>query len=179
LRVGQYIDQTDLEELYGTNLIEEWADPGVDAQVTDADIAARVARAIEIAEAELHDRLRGAGYTIPLVVESGGSLASVEDKVAALAAFNLYKRRGLEERSGSAGKMLADYKSASEWLNGVTGGQIKLGCARPTRGTVGPVVVTPGRAAASMARVGECGGGGGDGVLGGFQNPTPPSGPAD
>ncbi len=149
--MGRYIAQADLEAAYGASNIAEWADANND-QAADA-IAARVEEAILDAEALVHDRLRGGAYTIPLQADDG-DLRTIKQVCRSLAAFDLYKRRGLNNTADTT-KLTADHDHAHKTLDSIQAGQMRLGLVRNSRTVQAPVVVTPMRAARAAARTGN------------------------
>lgn len=152
--MGRYIARSDLEALYGASNIAEWADVGANGDATEIDT--RVASAIESAESMVEDRLRGNQYRIPFVADDGGTLTTIREICATLAAFNLYKRKGLAS-ADTTGKMSVDWRTAHETLNAIAGGQIKPGLSKVSRAGSALSVVTPAKVADSATRLGVLG----------------------
>lgn len=153
--MGRYIAQADLEAAYGASNVAEWADANNDQD--SAAIATRVEEAILDAEALVHDRLRGGAYVIPLEVDDG-DLRTIKQVCRSLAAFDLYKRRGLNNTADTT-KLTADHDHAHKTLDAIQAGQMRLGLVRNSRTVQAPVVVTPMRAARAAARTGNVEGG--------------------
>jgi phage gp36-like protein len=88
---GSYCVRADIEAVFGSTNVERWADLNNDGNATE--ITARIVRAIQIAEAEVNDRLRGGPYSLPFSTVP----VAIENLTASLAGVWLYESRGVED----------------------------------------------------------------------------------
>ena len=86
-----YIVRADIEALFGTISVEDWAD--LNGNSVSAEITARINAAISYAESKVNTRMRGGRYTVPLVGYSD-SEALIKSIVATYAGAWLYQSRG-------------------------------------------------------------------------------------
>lgn len=120
-----YCSQSDIEALFGAVNVRKWAD--LDNTEVEAPITARVATAIEYAQATINDRLRGGRYTIPLAEPPP---TTIIDTAARLAGFWLYDARGSQDFNEVTGqpisRLLGHYRKAIQTLNDIRRGTVRL-----------------------------------------------------
>lgn len=120
-----YCNRSDIEALFGAVNVKKWAD--LDNTEVEAPITARVATAIEYAQATIDDRLRGGRYTIPLAEPPP---TTVVDTAARLAGFWLYDARGVQDFNEVTGqpisRLLGHYKKAIQTLTDIRRGTVRL-----------------------------------------------------
>lgn len=101
--MSTYCDEANMQEIFGPENTERWAD--LDNDEDDTVIDARIARAIAVASAFIDDYMRGTPYVLPLATSAGVTPTSIEDLAAKLAGVWLYESRGVED-FGKAGQPL-------------------------------------------------------------------------
>lgn len=119
-----YCDQDDIEAIYGSNNVDDWAtvDAGDDASTK----AARVTWACNAATAFIDDALRMTRYRIPLVTESGSTPTTINILAAKYAGVLLYEIRGQEDSGRSEHKFSGARARAEAYLEQVKKGVVKL-----------------------------------------------------
>lgn len=113
--MATYIARADIEAYFGGN-VAMWAD--VDRDEDTDKITARVNIAISSAEAELHARMRGGPYAVPLAGMTD-STQYVTKIVAYLAAFDLYSTRGVIASEEEQTRMEGVYEWAVDQIRGL------------------------------------------------------------
>ena len=91
-----YSVRTDVEALFGAENVKKWAD--LDGNGIEVDIDARVTKAIEYADGEIDDTLRGGRYAIPI---SGTVPVTVIQISARKAGIWLYHLRSAEDENSA------------------------------------------------------------------------------
>lgn len=95
--MGRYIQQSDIEDVFGEANVLVWSNLDNDSETVNTT---RIARAIAYAEEDIENRFRCGQYVIPFV-GSAGSLPSVlTDWMAKLAGVWLYESRPQRVGSG-------------------------------------------------------------------------------
>lgn len=122
-----YATQTDIEEIFGVPNVKKWADR--DGDGVEANITARITKALAYADVTINDRLRDSQYTVIPFTDSPLP-ESVVDVAAKLAAIWLYENRGIADYDPDTGRMVHKLKftkdSVNEWLHCVKTGKIRL-----------------------------------------------------
>lgn len=120
-----YCSRSDIEALFGAVNVKKWAD--LDNTDVDAPITARIATAIEYAQATVNDRLRGGRYTIPLTEPPP---TTVIDTASRLAGVWLYEARGSQDFNEGTGqpinRLLLHYRKAIQTLTDIRRGIVRL-----------------------------------------------------
>ena len=134
-----YCTYADIESLFGPANISKWAD--LDNDQNDDTIAARIARAIIVASAQIDDRLRNGPYALPII----GDLPTIVNLAAALAGVWLYESRGVQDFSPDSGfpvHRLRWHREQSErTLRELLAGTLRIDAPMVGRGTTSPIVV--------------------------------------
>lgn len=91
-----YCAKSDIESVFGVSNVDNWADLDNDADASK--IAARIARAIVVAESEVNDIFRRTGYLIPIVDADGNTPNTIENLTATMAGLWLYEARGISDQ---------------------------------------------------------------------------------
>jgi phage gp36-like protein len=129
-----YSADTDLYDQFGLSNVTKWAD--LDNDGSAEKIAARIARAIAWADAEIDSRLRGGPYVLPLADEEEDVPLEIVDASACLAGVWLYESRGVtdyDETSGQPIHRLAyQRKRVDRVLREIIAGVRTLTAARTT-----------------------------------------------
>ncbi len=107
-----YSTQTIIETIYGATNVAEWAD--MDNDEGAVDIAARIARAIVVADAEIDDRLRATCYQLPLANVSAVTPPLIAEISGVLAGLWLYESRGAID-VGDDGKPIHSHSFRRTW----------------------------------------------------------------
>jgi len=134
-----YCTRSDIEDLFGPLNVAKWAD--LDNDQDAAAIAARVARAIEVATAKIDDRLRGGPYSLPIV----GDPPTLVNLAASLAGLWLYESRGVQDFSPETGVPMHRLRwfseQAEKTLKDLRAGVLRLDVTLVGQGTTAPIVV--------------------------------------
>lgn len=94
--MGVYINQSDIEDIFGIDNVRIWSNLANESSSADA---ARIAKAIEYAEAEIENRFRNGRYAIPFT--SGGPILT--NWIATLAGIWLFEHRPVFDEDEVAG----------------------------------------------------------------------------
>jgi phage gp36-like protein len=92
-----YCVEADLNNMYGANNVQTWAD--LDGDEDAGKIAARIAAAIVVADDEIDSYMRGGPYPLPLADDASATPKLVTDISAKLAGVWLYESRGVQDIS--------------------------------------------------------------------------------
>ncbi len=90
-----YSTETDLNNQYGSNNIQKWAD--LDGDADAGKISTRIAAAIGFADDEIDSQMRGGPYPLPLVNDAATTPLLITDISAKLAGVWLYESRGVQD----------------------------------------------------------------------------------
>ncbi len=137
--MGTYIDQSDIEDVFGKSNVARWAnidntdDPTVGTQ-------ARITSAISYAERLVEARFRDREYVVPIVASSG-SLELIDDICAKLAGAWLYESRGVDDAEEEESPVGRHKSEANKLMDRILSGQITLAAERGHQGPNAPVVV--------------------------------------
>ncbi len=96
---NEYCEDSDIDDLFGTVNVTKWSD--IDNDGNAVTIAARKARAIDVASNDIDDQLRQSPYLIPIVQPDGTTPTAIVDIAAKLAGSWLYSGRGTEDAQGN------------------------------------------------------------------------------
>jgi hypothetical protein len=138
---GVYCDQGDVENVFGVSNVAAWSN--LDNTRSDADVM-RIAAALVYAVSEIDDFFRGGPYAVPLVVNSGTTVATWAAK---LAGIWLYDSRGQLDSivDGGVVRSLSRYAGMKKSVYVEMGlykiGYKRLDAARGDCVPSGPVVV--------------------------------------
>ena len=111
-----YSDTDDMDQVFGSDNVTEWAD--ADADADSAKIAARKARAIAISDAEIEDVCRVTGYKIPLQTEGAATPTTVENLSAVGAGIWLLETgKGTTAFDQQSGRAYHKWMLIKEWRN--------------------------------------------------------------
>lgn len=119
-----YCTRSDIEQIFEADNVSKWADL---ADTEDATaIAARIALAIEYADMEVDDHLRGGPYAVPIT----GAATRMRWIAAQIAGIWLYEVRGVRDFNEETGQPIHRYKAMREstyrTLNSIRNGVIRL-----------------------------------------------------
>ena len=95
-----YASRTDIEQLYGSDNVEKWAD--LNNNEDSDEITERINRSLTVATNDMNDILRGSRYSIP-ITDTGAAITLV-DLCANLAGVWLYESRGVEDFDVETGR---------------------------------------------------------------------------
>ncbi len=95
---NDYCAKSNIVDLFGVKNTEKWSD--IDADESAVTIAARIARAIDVASDDIDDQLRHSPYLIPIATPAGATPTAIVDIAAKLAGAWLYEARGTEDSKG-------------------------------------------------------------------------------
>lgn len=103
--MSTYCTRAQIEAVFGVSEVQKWADLDEDADgdANDADVVARIARAIAVASAEIDDFVRGMPYVTPLADADGNTPTTIENIAATMAGVWLYEARGSQDFSPKSG----------------------------------------------------------------------------
>ncbi len=97
-----YASESGMKDVFGSKNIDEWAD--LNNTEVGAEITARIARAVVVADAYTNGYLRGVRYAIPVTEQDGSTtptiIADVADKFAGVW---LAESRGVKDLVGRGG----------------------------------------------------------------------------
>jgi hypothetical protein len=93
--VADYCDRDDIEDVFGVGNVAKWAD--LDNDEDSTKIAARIARAVTAAMADVDSRMLGGPYTVPLAKADASIPTLVTDVCARLAGVWLYENHGVQD----------------------------------------------------------------------------------
>jgi len=134
-----YCTQADIEDLFGAVNVAKWAD--LDNDIDATKIAARVARGITVASAQVDDRLRGGPYALPIT----GSPTTLVNLAAMLAGVWLYESRGVQDYSPDGGypvhRLRWFSEQADKTIKELRAGTLRLDAPLAVTGTSCPFVV--------------------------------------
>lgn len=88
-----YATRDDIEAQFGAVNVATWADLDEDSDA--GKITARITRALEAADQQIDDALRGGPYEVPIT--AAGAVVTLRDIATRLAAVWLYESRGVQE----------------------------------------------------------------------------------
>jgi len=139
--MANYGTDAGIRSIFGSDNVDAWADLDNDQDATK--MAARIAEAIDDAEADLHDRLRGGPYTIPI---SGGAASTTMARLAnTLAGVLLYEARGVVDMDPETGqpidRLAAHRKRVVVTVEQIRSGERVLDAALDGDVSTGPSVV--------------------------------------
>jgi hypothetical protein len=95
---NDYCVKSDIVDIFGVKNIEKWAD--IDNDSNAVTIAARIARAIDVASDDIDDQLRQSSHLIPISTPAGTTPTAIVDIAAKLAGVWIYEARGTEDSKG-------------------------------------------------------------------------------
>lgn len=137
-----YATRSDIEARFGEANVFQWAD--LDNTRTAADITARITTALDQAESDVDDALRGGIYTLPVANLGSVTPAAIVDAVAKMAAVWLYELRGVQDFNPDTGqavhKLIYHKKRAEEMLQKIKTGQVMLDAVK-VDASVAPEVI--------------------------------------
>jgi len=87
-----YCAEADIKQVFGTTNVDKWADLDDDANA--ANIAARIAVAVLVADDEIDDSARCQHWRIPLANAAGTTPRTIINLAATIAGLWLYEARG-------------------------------------------------------------------------------------
>jgi hypothetical protein len=97
-----YIEQSDIEDVFGASNVSKWAD--LDNDGDETAITARIDKAIAWAENEINSRLREGPYVLPLANDESDVPLEIVDVAANLAGVWLYENRGVQDFDPESGQ---------------------------------------------------------------------------
>lgn len=106
-----YCTRSDIEIMFGAMNVSRWAD--LDNSGSDADINARITRAIDVATQEVDSILAGSPIRVP--IPSGRVPPLIRDVTAAIAGVILYESRGPQGTIGEDGQVMHPYLFKRRW----------------------------------------------------------------
>lgn len=136
-----YITQANIEDAFGLDNVAVWSN--LENDDTDADTA-RIAKAINYADAAIDDQFRDGFYSLPLTASGGGVPAIVLDWAAKLAGCWLYMSRGQNDSNDEGDNLQSIRDAVIEDMKLYTAGIKKMDAikSRSQSSPTGPVVVT-------------------------------------
>lgn len=136
--MGRYIDQGEIENVFGRENVAKWSN--LDNRV-EGENASRITAAITFAEDWFDDRLRTYRYTVPL---TGTISQTVKDAIARLAGVWLYEARGVDDVDPETGeprhKLRIHDQKAERTINRILRGEIRLEADIDETGPTAPVI---------------------------------------
>lgn len=87
-----YSTEADIKQVFGTTNVDKWSDLDDDANA--ANMAARIAVAVLVADDEIDDAARGMPYRLPLANAAGTTPRTVINLASTIAGLWLYEARG-------------------------------------------------------------------------------------
>ena len=96
--VGSYIDQSDIENIFGEDNIVKWSNLDNDNLTADTS---RIQKGIDWAETYTEDSFRGGRYAVPF----SSATKSLIDIIARLAGIWLYQSRGRTDENEESNKL--------------------------------------------------------------------------
>lgn len=149
--MGKYITRQDIEDVFGPENVDTWAD--LNSTEDAGEITARIDRAITRTETRVEDTFRGSNYALPFVPKSTGALESLKYIMARLAGVEIYVARGLRDNETTADKMAFHLTEAEQDLAAYASGERRLDIVERAGGQHRGAIVAHGRnAAESTAR---------------------------
>lgn len=137
--MGRYIDQTDIENVFGAGNVALWSN--VDSTTErSAEDTARIALAIAYAENYVDDRFRGSRYAVPFVESASGGRAVIDDMCAKIAGVWLYENRGssAQAQDADSDRIRFHLKVANDLIDLYCAGTRTLACERAERAGSAP-----------------------------------------
>lgn len=135
-----YCAKSNIEDIFGVANVIKWSQLDPDLIVADA---ARIARAIAVADAEIDDAFRDTKYAVPLTGTSGSLPVTVVDWGAKLAGIWLYQSRGQSDTSEEADKYGDMREAVDKSMELYLTGQRQLAATESDAGDpTAPVVVS-------------------------------------
>ena len=123
-----YCEKSNIVDCFGNTNVTQWAD--IDNDGSAVTIAARIARAIDVASDDIDDALRSGPYSIPITTPTGTTPTVIVDIAAKLAGVWLYQSRGAEDTTQGPGQplhMLSSVKGEAHLaLANIRTGKIRL-----------------------------------------------------
>ena len=137
--MANYITQSDIENLFGTDNVITWSN--LDNTTTTAD-STRITAAINYAEQTVHNRFRNGPYSLPFS-GTDGTLYEVKHWCAVLAGAGLYNSRGVESEEDVARNQIARMvQDVEARMASVLAGQSRLAAELSKTRPTAPVAVT-------------------------------------
>lgn len=118
-----YAVRADLDQIFGTNNVETWAD--LDNDESAVKIAARVTAAIVVADEYIDSFMRDGPYVIPLVDSADATPTLIRDASAKIAGVRLYEARGVEDATDGEHRLMHHKKEALIWLRQLHAGILR------------------------------------------------------
>lgn len=110
-----YCTRSDVESIFGTENVAQWADLDNDQDATN--IATRIADAILDADAYIDDQMRMSQYAIPLANSSAQTPRSIKRLSAAKAGLLLYEARGSMDVNEVTGAPIHRYAARAKEID--------------------------------------------------------------
>ena len=133
--MSDYIEQSDIEDVFGTANIARWSNLD---NLTTAVNATRVAKAIAYAGGFVEDQFRGSDYAVPFV---GTLPAQMEGWMARLAGIWLYQNRGTTDE-GPEDRMTSMKQDVLDEISTCLRGSFRLNLGiNQTDSPTAPVIV--------------------------------------
>lgn len=139
--MARYLQRRDIEDVFGISNVTVWAD--LDGKEIEADIEARIERALNYGERHVEDRFRNSAYVVPFVESEPNALDTVKHQMARLAGWWLYTSRGLRDNEQTSDKMQIHVDEATDTIDRYLSGQMVMNVKRNNYTTPAPTVVTP------------------------------------
>ncbi|MCS7226528.1 MAG: DUF1320 family protein [Gloeomargarita sp. SKYB31] len=92
-----YCTRADIEMIFGAHNVAVWAD--LNSTGNPAEIDARIAHAIQLAEAEVNSILANSMYQVPIASQAETTPILIREVTATLAGVYLFEGRGIKEVS--------------------------------------------------------------------------------
>lgn len=128
--MGRYIEQSDIENVYGATNIRKWSLGDQDGLSVNE---ARLTAAITFAEDHIDDRFRGGRYVIPFSTAP----SVIKDAAAKIAGSWLYATRGIQDYDDDANPVRMRREEAEDMLDRVLSGQVTLSATKASARTTG------------------------------------------
>ncbi len=90
-----YSAEADIKQVFGTTNVDKWSDLDDDANA--ANMAARIAVAVLVADDEIDDSARSQHYRRPLANAAGSTPRTIINLAATIAGLWLYEARGSQD----------------------------------------------------------------------------------
>jgi hypothetical protein len=135
--MGRYIQQSDIESVFGTDNVSTWSNLQNTGAAADT---ARVAAAIDYAEASVEDRFRSSSYAVPFVGIGVAVPVVLKDWMTKLAGIWLYESRGWRGKDEDALRFGGLASQVELQMDSYLSGQRRLQAQRNTERPTAPAV---------------------------------------
>lgn len=136
--MANYISQTDIENVFGTENVKYWSDLDDSGSVDTT----RISKAIEFAEAAIDDWFRDSEYEVPITGVDGSTPSKVIDWAAKYAGYWLYSSRGLRDVDDDDNKIARLKREVDDEIRSYLSGQRRLNAEIKSQMPNSPFIVS-------------------------------------